>query len=475
MTVLRTGSASDTGLVRSTNQDRSLETGTLFAVADGMGGHVGGEIASQIAIEALERAFGSQPSSRGLTEAVERANLAVWEHSQDHPDLRGMGTTLTAAALVNEDGNDVLVLANVGDSRSYQFQDGRLTQISLDHSVAEEMVRAGEISPAEATVHPQRHILARALGVTAEVAVDAWTVAPSSGDRYLLCSDGLTNELGNNQIAEVLSARADPQQAADVLVEAARRHGGSDNITVVVIDVLVGEETGAETGAETGQAAATGGSPEGRATVGSPGTPVPGADGLSTAVDATGIVPVVRREPGATHPQASPSRRQRRRSRATERRRERGRRLVTIRALVFLVVLAAILVGGYSAVRWFDVNSYYVGLDGNELMIYQGRIGGVLWYHPVVVERTGVTTGNVLSDPLTVGALRSGVQEPSYAAARAYVSGLVRTDTSTHTASASASASAGDARAAPVALRTGPGTTLLGATGTDRLAVSGGQ
>jgi protein phosphatase len=144
---------------------------------------------------------------------------------------------------------------------------------------------------------------------------------------------------------------------------------------------------------------------------------------------------------------------------------------VTIRALVFLVVLAAILVGGYSAVRWFDVNSYYVGLDGNELMIYQGRIGGVLWYHPVVVERTGVTTGNVLSDPLTVGALRSGVQEPSYAAARAYVSGLVRTDASTR----AASAPGGEARAAPVALRTGLGTTLLGATGTDRLAISGGQ
>jgi len=472
MTVLRTGSASDTGLVRSTNQDRSLETGTLFAVADGMGGHVGGEVASQIAVEALERAFGSQPSARGLTEAVERANLAVWEHSQDHPDLRGMGTTLTAAALVNEDGSDLLVLANVGDSRSYQFQDGRLTQISLDHSVAEELVRSGELSPAEATVHPQRHILTRALGVTAEVAVDAWTVAPSSGDRYLLCSDGLTNELGNNQIAEILASRSDPQQAADILVEAARRHGGNDNITVVVIDVLVGEEGGADV-APADQAAAAGspeGAPAGRDSTGSPGTSEAGPDGMSTALDATGIVPVVRRAAGATPPPPSSGRRQRRRSRATARRRERGRRLVTVRSLVFLVVLAAILVGGYSAVRWFDVNSYYVGLDGNELMIYQGRIGGVLWYHPVVVERTGVTTGNVPSDPLTVRALRSGVQEPSYAAARAYVSGLVTTEARTRT-----TAAFGAGRPAPVALPGEATATLLGTAGTAGLAVDGGH
>jgi PPM family protein phosphatase len=241
MTLLRSGSASDTGLVRSVNQDLAVETSNLFAVADGMGGHAGGEVASRLAVDALTAAFGRQPTGFGLSEAVTEANGVVWRHSQDHPDLRGMGTTLTAAALVNEDGRDVLALVNVGDSRSYRFHDGELTQITTDHSLAEEMVRTGELTEAEAAVHPHRHILTRALGVATDVAVDLWRIQPVRGDRYLLCSDGLTNELSVEQIAQVLSSVSDPQKAADLLVQAARTHGGSDNITVVVVDVVVGE------------------------------------------------------------------------------------------------------------------------------------------------------------------------------------------------------------------------------------------
>ena len=170
------------------------------------------------------------------------ANRVVFEHSLDNPDLRGMGTTMTAAALVNEDGRDVIALVNVGDSRSYRFHDGELVQITVDHSLAEEMVRSGEISESEAAVHPHRHILTRALGVSDDVAVDLWRIQPSRGDRFLLCSDGLTNELELPQISEVLATVPDPQVAADLLVRAARTHGGSDNITVVVVDVVVGEE-----------------------------------------------------------------------------------------------------------------------------------------------------------------------------------------------------------------------------------------
>ena len=117
MTVLRSGSASDVGLVRSTNQDLALETSSLFAVADGMGGHAGGEVASRLAIDALTAAFGRQPTGVGLAEAVTSANTVVWTHSQENADLRGMGTTLTAVALVDEGGHDVLALVNVGDSR----------------------------------------------------------------------------------------------------------------------------------------------------------------------------------------------------------------------------------------------------------------------------------------------------------------------------------------------------------------------
>ena len=130
MTLLRSGSATDTGLVRSVNQDLAVETPTLFAVADGMGGHAGGEVASRMAVDALAAAFGRQPTGAGLSEAVTEANAVVWQHSLDNPELRGMGTTLTAVALVNEDGHDVLALVNVGDSRSYRFHDG---EIGPDH------------------------------------------------------------------------------------------------------------------------------------------------------------------------------------------------------------------------------------------------------------------------------------------------------------------------------------------------------
>ena len=156
---------------------------------------------------------GSRPGA-GLAEAVTEANAVVWQHSLENPELRGMGTTLTAVGLVSEGGRDVLALVNVGDSRSYRFHDGEITQLTTDHSLAEEMVRSGELTSVEAEVHPHRHILTRALGVSADVSVDLWRIEPVRGDRYLLCSDGLTNELDNDQISEVLSSISDPDKAA---------------------------------------------------------------------------------------------------------------------------------------------------------------------------------------------------------------------------------------------------------------------
>ncbi len=207
-----------------------------------MGGHAGGEVAARMAVDTLGVVFGRQPTAMGLSEAVVEANTTVWQHSIDHPELRGMGTTLTAVGLVQEDGHDVLALVNVGDSRSYRLHDGQMTLLTTDHSVAEEMVRSGELTEQEAAVHPQRHILTRALGVSSDVSVDFWRLQPVRGDRYLLCSDGLTNELDDEQITQVLTSVADPREAADLLVRAARTHGGSDNITVIVIDVVVGED-----------------------------------------------------------------------------------------------------------------------------------------------------------------------------------------------------------------------------------------
>ena len=248
MTVLRSGSATDVGRVRTVNQDLPLERPNLYAVADGMGGHVGGEVAARVAVETLEQAFERVPTAAGLQEAISEANAAVWHESQVNADLRGMGTTLTAAALVGgAGGHDVLALANVGDSRAYVFSEDRLVQVTDDHSLAEERMRQGEMTEEEAAVHPQRHILTRALGVSSEVEADMWELELRSGDRLVLCSDGLSNEVGTDEMADILRTVGDPGGAARRLVEAANEHGGADNITVVVVDVQVGEGGGGTT------------------------------------------------------------------------------------------------------------------------------------------------------------------------------------------------------------------------------------
>ena len=417
MTLLRSGSATDTGLVRSVNQDLAVESPTLFAVADGMGGHAGGEVASRMAVDALTVAFGRQPTGAGLSQAVDEANAVVWQHSLDNPELRGMGTTLTAVALVNEDGHDVLALVNVGDSRSYRFHDGELVQITTDHSLAEEMVRSGDLSASEAAVHPHRHILTRALGAKEDVTVDLWRIRPVRGDRYLLCSDGLTNELSPDQMVEVLSSVPDPQKAAELLVQAARTHGGSDNITAVVVDVVVGEDEEDESVPAVAAVASDFAVPE-------------EVKGFTTTADEDVEYPA------SLAAEPAPSRRERRRARRREKRIARGRRLVTVRTFIFIVLLAAVLVGAYATVRWYDINSYFVGVQNNELVIYQGRVGGFLWYHPVEVERTGVTTADVPA--IYLQNLSSGVEETSVADARAYVSNLVTVKTNEQNPSTSA-------------------------------------
>ncbi len=415
MTLLRSGSATDTGLVRSVNQDLAVETGTLFAVADGMGGHAGGEVAARLAVDTLTVAFGAKPSGTGLSEAVNEANRVVFEHSMDNPELRGMGTTMTAAALVNEDNRDVIALVNVGDSRSYRYHEGELTQITVDHSLAEEMVRSGEISESEAAVHPHRHILTRALGVSDDVAVDLWRIQPTRGDRFLLCSDGLTNELDAPQIAEVLSTVPDPQVAADLLVRAARTHGGSDNITAVVVDVVLDDEDSGADVADDGAPAV--------AAVAAVAADFRTAADEPVADQVPGDDDIVEVLPGPEP--LKPKFRDRSRARRKARRAARGRRLITVRTLLFVVLVGAIVFGAYFAVRWYDTNAYYVQVNNNELMIYHGRVGGGVLYKPVEVERTGVTTADIPA--YAVPGLVTGIQEDSLKAAQAYVAGLVAT------------------------------------------------
>jgi protein phosphatase len=422
VTVLRSGTATDTGLVRSSNQDRGIATSSLFAVADGMGGHAGGEVASKVAMEALQQAFGQHPSGPGLFEAVSSANTAVWVASQESADLRGMGTTLTAVALVNEGGRDVLALVNVGDSRSYRFHDGELTQITTDHSLAEEMVRNGEITAAEAMVHPHRHILTRALGVSPEVNADLWRIRPEQGDRFLLCSDGLTNELSDDEITEILSSIHSPQEAVEAMVQAARDHGGSDNITAVLVDVIIGEAgAGSDPAVTAVEPEAFADDPTAASAAGEGASPAAATDDAA-ASPASG---------GAFLESDTLKGRERRRARRRERRRKGARRLLTFRALLVLVILAAVIYGAFYAVRWYNNNSYFVKSHDNELLIYQGRIGGFLWYHPVVVQHTGVRPDNVPAPYLP--SITAGVQESSLADARTYVKNLKAAQKSTQT------------------------------------------
>src|SRR3954454_4724966 len=237
MTELRAGGATDTGLVTAHNEDNSLADERLFAVADGVGGHKAGEVASQTAVDTLQREF-TEPTTDGLIDAVKTANRTVWDLAESNPDQRGMGTTLTALALVDEDGEERLAVVNVGDSRAYLLQHGELEQLTEDHSLVEQLVREGQLTPEEAQVHPQRSIITRALGLDPEVEVDSWELTPYKGDRILLCSDGLTNEVSDDEIASTLRSVSDPEEAARQLVNEARDHGGSDNITCVVVDVL---------------------------------------------------------------------------------------------------------------------------------------------------------------------------------------------------------------------------------------------
>jgi PPM family protein phosphatase len=227
---VKVGAATDIGQVREGNEDSYLVEEPLYAVADGMGGHRGGEVASSLALETVQQLFERHEGT--LVDQVVQANRAVFDRSQTDRSVSGMGTTLTAALI---DGEKVH-LVHVGDSRAYLLRDGALTQLTEDHTLVHRMVMEGEITAEEAETHPHRSILTRALGVDESVEVDEGDVQVQGGDRLLLCTDGLTGMVSEDEIQEVLSDASDPQEAVDRLVKMANRAGGIDNITAVVLD-----------------------------------------------------------------------------------------------------------------------------------------------------------------------------------------------------------------------------------------------
>lgn len=228
------GSATDRGLVRSVNEDALLAFPPVFLVADGMGGHDAGDVASRLAVEEFAQLAGRPTTG---ADEVHGCFTRTAERIREALDGRPCGTTVAGVAVTEHEGSAYWLVFNVGDSRVYRYADGQLRQISVDHSVVQEMLDRGEITPDEARRHPERHVLTRALGSGPLPEPDYWLLPAGPHDRLLVCSDGLTGELDDDLIAQVLAELADAQDAAQRLVELAVEAGGHDNVSTVVVDV----------------------------------------------------------------------------------------------------------------------------------------------------------------------------------------------------------------------------------------------
>ena len=241
---LHHGAASDIGLVRKVNEDSFLVAPPVFVVADGMGGHSGGDVASQMVVEEFQRLAEAYDPTRGaeqVADAFGRAQARIIDYGNAHRAITPgwhAGTTAVVAVLVEDNGSAKWLLANLGDSRIYRITEGRLEQVSVDHSVVQELIDAGAITPEEAAVHPERHVITRALGSPEGIHPDFFLLPLGSVERLLLCSDGVTGMIGDKEIEEILESVADPRDAADQLVRAAVAAGGRDNATAIVVDVV---------------------------------------------------------------------------------------------------------------------------------------------------------------------------------------------------------------------------------------------
>ena len=336
MLTIRHGVATDTGNVRVQNEDAFLVSDTLFAVADGMGGHNAGEVASALTTQLLGALpQGTVSTPQAFVQVVQEINHSIYQAATTTTEQRGMGTTLTALAVVaNDDSAEPahMVLANVGDSRAYLLRDGELRQLSVDHSYVQELVAEGLLTADEARTHPRRNIVTRALGIDVAVSVDSSIIPIIEGDRFMLCSDGLVDEVPPEEIASLCSLSASPTDAANALVAAAKRHGGHDNITVIVIDAV-------STIAATTSVVAP-----------SPSTPV----------------------------------------------RSRSAVLAGAVVLVALALLAVFVIGARNARSGYFVD-FNGTANSAEITVYQGSANGFLWFGPTVAFVTDISRSDMLS------------------------------------------------------------------------------
>jgi PPM family protein phosphatase len=398
---VRVGASTDVGRARERNEDAYLSSPPLYAVADGMGGHRGGDVASSLALRILSEI--AHPGNLGqLSEQVREANRAILDQARGDRTLSGMGTTITAAFM----DQDELHLAHVGDSRAYLLRGDQFSLLTEDHTLVHRMVQEGKITADEAEHHPQRSILIRALGVEDPVEVDEFTVAVQEGDRVLLCSDGLYSMVPDTQIRETLDSTEDPQQACTTLVEMANDAGGLDNITALILDFDQGEGVevlAADSGLEQADAGATRqigrptsesspAAPQGQSQT--PPAPAPPAATRPPGQELTGaVVSPPRRADDtvvATAPAAAPTQVPAFQP-APERglKRRRGRRIaIWVAGIIALVAVALVGLRLYLDSRWF------VGTKGGYVAVFRGiptQVFGTVNLFGVVREFPGVS------------------------------------------------------------------------------------
>jgi protein phosphatase len=352
---LKWGASTDVGMVRQQNEDSFLAEETLFVVADGMGGHNAGEVASALAVTTLKAgARLGIDTTEDFRELVQQANSAIYTASLDDSTQSGMGTTVTALSIVEGEEPRVLV-ANVGDSRAYLWRSGALSRLSVDHSYVQELVNEGIITPEAARVHPRRNIVTRALGIDRSVMVDVFTHFVRTGDRIVLCSDGLVDEVADVEIARVLGQHTDPQETAEALVMVANTNGGRDNTTVIVVDVLddISEPIASST-------------PDNTAPMQSPSVDAVDSGLVGAGVSSAGVVKKSR-----------------------------------VGVVLFWTALVAIVISGITVVGVYARSGYFIGFDkDSRVAVYRGRVGGVLWFNPTIDTQTTLSGEDLPEDVL---------------------------------------------------------------------------
>ena len=405
------GFSTDLGRVRNQNEDCGHADKWLLVVADGMGGHQAGEVASEITVSTLRNTCAPAPLGADdsnlvhphladLVKATVDANSAIIRTSLEDPSKQGMGTTVTALSFIVDPAKDdtpfALGLVNVGDSRAYVMRNQRLRQVSKDHSLVQDLVDNGQISKEEARHHPRRNIVTRALGIEPDVRVDSTQLPLIKGDRYLLCSDGLVDEVGDESIARILQGHKEPQEAADALVKAANANGGRDNITVVVADVLDGGELFEPTEEYD-------------------------LDAIFGVDEVTGEVTIVEVDADPGHERAPAKD-----TPVNQSYRSTGRRFIQ-RFAIGIAAVALIVVATSIAGAWIR-SSYTVSFtESGTVMIYRGR--DVLWFSPTE-EAPGLYRRDQL-DSLSVGLVQENRQFDTLDAAARFVQSLTTADDAT--------------------------------------------